>query len=65
MDWIGLDWVGSPGGRGYRAPYGANNYRAATLLTGGQKCTRSEKLLDELAGEPSEFVSSVKVRNLD
>ena len=22
MDW---DWVGSPGGRGYRAPYGANN----------------------------------------
>ena len=27
MDWIGLDWVGSPGGRGYRAPYGANNRR--------------------------------------
>ena len=19
------DWIGSPGGRGYRAPYGANN----------------------------------------
>ena len=26
MDGIGLDWMdGSPGGRGYRAPYGANN----------------------------------------
>ena len=23
MDW--MDWIGSPGGRGYRAPYGANN----------------------------------------
>ena len=23
-DGIGLDWIGSPGGRGYRAPYGAN-----------------------------------------
>ena len=21
----GMGWVGSPGGRGYRAPYGANN----------------------------------------
>ena len=26
LDWIGLDWIGwYPGGRGYRAPYGANN----------------------------------------
>ena len=32
MDWIGLDWK-SPGGRMYRAPYGANK-----LLTGtGEK----------------------------
>ena len=23
--WDGWDWIGSPGGRGYRAPYGANN----------------------------------------
>ena len=22
MGWIGLGWIGSPGGRGYRAPYG-------------------------------------------
>ena len=25
MDGIGMDGIGSPGGRGYRAPYGANN----------------------------------------
>ena len=25
MGWMGWDWIGSPGGRGYRAPYGANN----------------------------------------
>ena len=26
MDWDGwMDGIGSPGGRGYRAPYGANN----------------------------------------
>ena len=25
VGWIGLGWIGSPGGRGYRAPYGANN----------------------------------------
>ena len=28
MDWVGwdgMDGIGSPGGRGYRAPYGANN----------------------------------------
>ena len=24
MDGMGWDWDGSPGGRGYRAPYGAN-----------------------------------------
>ena len=22
--WVGLDWIGSPGGVKYRAPYGAN-----------------------------------------
>ena len=27
--WDGWDWIGSPGGRGYRAPYGANNRRGA------------------------------------
>ena len=25
---MGLDGIGSPGGRGYRAPYGANNERS-------------------------------------
>ena len=28
MGWDGMGWmdgIGSPGGRGYRAPYGANN----------------------------------------
>ena len=24
MGWDGMDGIGSPGGRGYRAPYGAN-----------------------------------------
>ena len=27
MDGIGMDGIGSPGGRGYRAPYGANNIK--------------------------------------
>ena len=34
MDWVGWDWdgIGSPGGRGYRAPYGANNLYDNTSL---------------------------------
>ena len=28
-DW---DWIGSPGGRGYRAPYGANNTPIGNLV---------------------------------
>ena len=31
MDGIGMDGIGSPGGRGYRAPYGANNYLGTAL----------------------------------
>ena len=29
---LGLGWDGSPGGRGYRAPYGANNSSTALLV---------------------------------
>ena len=25
LGWVGMDGIGSPGGRGYRASYGANN----------------------------------------
>ena len=32
MGWDGLDWIGSPGGRGYRAPYGANNLEQEVIL---------------------------------
>ena len=32
MGWDGWDGIGSPGGRGYRAPYGANNVLLLTKV---------------------------------
>ena len=32
MDGMGWDWIGSPGGRGYRAPYGANKFDNGSVI---------------------------------
>ena len=64
MGWMG--WIGSPGGRGYRAPYGANNVTGErnrmpwkTQLNDGCTVLTSEGW----SGEPEgEFDPSSKTR---
>ena len=39
---LGWDWIGSPGGRGYRAPYGANKMKKMKKMTKVKKMKKME-----------------------
>ena len=56
-----MGWIGSPGGRGYRAPYGANNGKKSrhSLNGWGGSSSQVPLLTDRWFGE-SDLASSNK-----
>ena len=65
-----MGWIGSPGGRGYRAPYGANNvlWSAIKILRVRTKAMMEERKISQTIlpqiGAPIEIFFICKVQHL-